>query len=184
MALIKCAECSRDISDQASSCPGCGAPVVVKESTARAPNRLALSDGKFIATREMMAALGRSAVLACKYRVDAADDAAGTLTFTTGVTMGSWTGVSGTIIYREVSPYLFEVNGSAKQNVKGGQVVALDLFGEAKGKVDNVTAEMRRQASAGEVVTASEEGAPPTGCAVLLFGLAMAPAALSVWHLV
>ena len=27
MALIKCAECSREISDKARSCPGCGAPV-------------------------------------------------------------------------------------------------------------------------------------------------------------
>lgn len=131
-----------------------------------------------------MAALGRSAVHACKYRVDSADDAAGTLTFTTGVTMGSWTGVSGTIIYREASPYLFEVIGSAKQNVKGGQVVALDLFGEAKGKVDNVIAEMRRQASAGDVAPVSAESSAATGCAVLLFGLAFVPAALVVGHFV
>ncbi len=27
MALIKCPECGRDISDTASACPGCGAPV-------------------------------------------------------------------------------------------------------------------------------------------------------------
>lgn len=26
MALIKCTECGRDISDRASNCPGCGAP--------------------------------------------------------------------------------------------------------------------------------------------------------------
>lgn len=29
MALIKCSECGREISDSASSCPGCGAPMVV-----------------------------------------------------------------------------------------------------------------------------------------------------------
>ena len=28
MALIKCHECGKEISDSASSCPGCGAPVV------------------------------------------------------------------------------------------------------------------------------------------------------------
>jgi len=27
MALIKCHECGREISDSASSCPGCGAPI-------------------------------------------------------------------------------------------------------------------------------------------------------------
>lgn len=184
MALIKCGECNRDISDQATSCPGCGAPVVVSEGTARAPERLALSDGKFVATREMMAALGKAAVLACKYRVDAADDVAGTLTFTTGVTMGSWTGVSGSIIYREIAPYLFEVSGAAKQNVRGGQVVALDLFGEARSKVDNVIAEMRRQAQTGEVAPATSDSSASTGCMVLLLGLAVTPAALVAGHFI
>ena len=27
MALIKCSECGREISDKAVSCPGCGCPV-------------------------------------------------------------------------------------------------------------------------------------------------------------
>ena len=27
MAFIKCAECSRDVSDKAATCPGCGAPI-------------------------------------------------------------------------------------------------------------------------------------------------------------
>lgn len=27
MAMVKCRECGRDISDQAASCPGCGAPL-------------------------------------------------------------------------------------------------------------------------------------------------------------
>lgn len=31
MALIKCPECSSEISDKSSSCPKCGAPVVVHE---------------------------------------------------------------------------------------------------------------------------------------------------------
>ena len=37
-------------------------------------------------------------------------------------------------------------NCDAKQNVKGGQVIALDLFGEAKGKVRKVLEEMRHLA--------------------------------------
>jgi len=31
MALIKCSECSREISDKAATCPGCGAPIVLEE---------------------------------------------------------------------------------------------------------------------------------------------------------
>lgn len=27
MALVKCQECSREVSDQAQACPGCGAPL-------------------------------------------------------------------------------------------------------------------------------------------------------------
>ena len=152
--------------------------MVVSGSTARAPERLDLQDGKFVATRKMMAALAKSAVQCCNYRVDAADDAAGTVTFTTGMTMGSWTGVSGTVVYREVAPYLFEVTGAAKQNVRGGQMVALDLFSEARGKVDNVIAEMCRQANAGEVSSPSAEAASAGGCVVLLVGFAIAPAAM------
>ncbi|QCI93393.1 hypothetical protein [Novosphingobium sp. EMRT-2] len=128
----------------------------------------------------MMVALCKSAVQASNYRVDAVDEASGTITFTTGMTMGSWTGVSGTIIYNEVSPYLFEVSGTAKQNVRGGQVVALDLFGEAKSKIDNVIREMKRQAENGEVDTAgpSSNGAGGTGCAVILACGLIAPIGL------
>ena len=28
MALVRCSECSKEVSDRAQSCPGCGAPVV------------------------------------------------------------------------------------------------------------------------------------------------------------
>ena len=32
MALIKCSECGRDVSDKAATCPGCGNPIKVSES--------------------------------------------------------------------------------------------------------------------------------------------------------
>ena len=32
MALINCAECDKEISDSAASCPGCGAPVAAAKS--------------------------------------------------------------------------------------------------------------------------------------------------------
>ena len=33
MALIKCGECGKDVSDKANSCPHCGCPIENKEST-------------------------------------------------------------------------------------------------------------------------------------------------------
>ena len=31
MALIQCSECKKEISDQATSCPNCGAPIKAKK---------------------------------------------------------------------------------------------------------------------------------------------------------
>lgn len=31
MALIKCAECGKEVSDKAAACPNCGAPVHIRE---------------------------------------------------------------------------------------------------------------------------------------------------------
>ncbi|MBN8427531.1 MAG: zinc ribbon domain-containing protein [Xanthomonadales bacterium] len=41
MALIKCSECGKEISDRAGACPGCGAPV--NGSTATAPSSAAVT---------------------------------------------------------------------------------------------------------------------------------------------
>ena len=146
MTLIRCVECSRDISDQASACPGCGAPAGPLESAIVAPVILSFENGAYHATRQMMSDSIKSAILATGYRLDSADENAGTATFTTGMTMGSFSGVSGTISYREVAPYQFEIIGGAKQNVRGGQVVAMNLFNEAQAKVDRVLANLKVQA--------------------------------------
>ena len=37
MALIKCTECGRDISDAAAACPGCGHPLKPNAESSRAP---------------------------------------------------------------------------------------------------------------------------------------------------
>lgn len=155
MAMTKCLECYRDISDKAAVCPGCGAPVTVDDAAPRAPDEVSFDGTHFSGTVGLLANLARSAISQLGYRVDAVDQAAGTITFTTGMTMGSWAGVSGTIHMHEVAPFQFNVTGEAKQNLKGGQVVALDLFGEAKGKIDAVVKRMQALAAgqiAGEAV--------------------------------
>lgn len=114
----------------------------------------------------MLAELVKQAVAGLNYRLDAVDAQAGTATFTTGVTMGSWSGVSGTISWSETQPYRFKVTGQGKQNVKGGQAVAINLFDEANAKARNVIGEMQRLAG-GPVEVAGATGS----CLMLLIAI-------------
>ena len=70
----------------------------------------------------------------------------GLVTFETGMTWGSWSGVSGSLSIEEVGENQFQVSGTGKQNVRGGQLIALNLFGEAQGKVAKVLEKMRELA--------------------------------------
>jgi hypothetical protein len=144
MALIKCEDCGRDISSRAPACPNCGAPVASAAEGVAKPQQVSLNGEDFIGTKSVLAQLAVKAVQSLNYKVDAADEAAGLVSFTTGITWGSWSGVSGSIYFEEVGPHRFRASGRGKQNVKGGQLLALNLFDEANGKVRNVIEEMRR----------------------------------------
>ena len=146
MALVTCEDCGRDVSDRAPACPNCGAPIpsVYERS---APSEVTVDGDCFVGTKQLLVRLAVNAVQACNYKVDSADEASGLVAFTTGMTMGSWSGVSGSIYFEEIEPYRFRASGNAKQNVKGGQMIALDLFGEAKGKVRKVVDQMRYMVS-------------------------------------
>ena len=182
MALIRCLECGKDVSDQAATCPNCGAPVD-SASAPVAPNSVGYSDGQFVGTTAQLMELAKSAVAHCNYRVDAADAISGTVTFTTGMTMGSWSGVSGTISWQEVEPYHFVISGQGKQNVRGGQMVALNLFDEANAKARNVIEQMMRSAGAEHNDAAPSSSTPSSGCLVLLVAFAGTTLALG-WDLV
>lgn len=181
MALIRCAECAREISDKATVCPNCGAPVDASTALA-APDSVRYSDGQFTGTSAMLTELAKTAVGRLGYRVDSADASAGTLNFTTGMTMGSFSGVSATIAWREVAPYRFTVTGQGKQNVAGGQVMALNLFDEANGKVQKAIEEMQRLASGGseDAVVTDDSSAMVAGlvivCVVIIAVVALASA--------
>lgn len=174
MALIRCGECGREVSDKAPSCPACGAPVDVTTAIA-APERLSYENGLFVGTSAMIAELAKKAIGELNYRIDTANVSAGTVSFTTGITMGSWSGVSGTLSWEEVEPYRFKLNGQGKQNVQGGQVVAFNLFNEANGKAQNVISEMIRLAQGG-----SESEAPASGCMVVLVVLGTTVASVPI----
>lgn len=159
MALVRCGECQREVSDKAASCPNCGAPVDVASSIS-APKEPSLEGGLIVGTSAMMVDLAKRAIERLNYRVDSTDATGGTASFTTGVTMGSWSGVSGTVSWEEHAPYRYKVTGRGKQNVKGGQMVALNLFDEANAKASNVITEMKRLAGADNAPVAVEELTP------------------------
>jgi hypothetical protein len=151
MALIKCDDCGHDVSDRAPACPHCGAPIAADPSQSVAPGctvpiEVSVDGENFVGTKALLIKLAARAILSLNYKVDSADEASGLISFTTGMTMGSWSGVSGSLYLDEIGPNKFTVSGTAKQNVRGGQILALDIGGEAKGKVRNVIEEMRRLA--------------------------------------
>jgi hypothetical protein len=145
VALIQCEDCGRDVSDRAPACPNCGAPIAATADK-DAPEGVTVDGDCFVGTKASIVRLAVKAIQACNYKVDGADEVSGLVSFTTGMTMGSWSGVSGSIYFEEIGPYRYQASGNAKQNVKGGQLMALDLFGEAKSKVRKIAEQMKYMA--------------------------------------
>lgn len=147
MALIQCGECGREISDKAASCIGCGAPIENAPSGVASPTSVKLnSDGTFTGTRPLLVKLAAKAILEIGWKLDNSDEKSGLVAFTTGVTWGSWSGVSGTIYIDEVGEYRFNAIGSAKQNVRGAQMLAFNIGNEAQNKANKVIETMRQLA--------------------------------------
>lgn len=101
--------------------------------------------GLFHGTLGGLLRLGMRAVQSLGWTVTDANDTIGLLVFETGVTWGSWSGVTGSIAFAEVEPGAWSASGTGKQNVRGGQTLAID-FGEADGKARRVIEEMARLA--------------------------------------
>ena len=147
MALIKCSECGREISDKAAACVGCGAPVQATPSKVNEPVSVKLnSDGSFLGTRSLLVNLAAKAILQNGWKLDGADEKSGIVSFTTGVTWGSWSGVSGTMFIDEIGEHRFNVIGSAKQNVRSAQLFAPNIGNEAQQKANKVIEIMRELA--------------------------------------
>ncbi|MBA3676388.1 MAG: zinc ribbon domain-containing protein [Sphingosinicella sp.] len=143
MALVTCEDCGHEVSDRATACPKCGAPVAAAMNEP-APSKVSLDGENFVGTKALLKQLAVKAIHALNYKVDSADENTGLVSFSTGMTWGSWSGVSGSLVFEEVGKHTFSVSGAGKQNVRGGQVLAFNLFDEANGKVRNVQDEMRR----------------------------------------
>ena len=150
MALTRCTECGREISDKALTCPGCGAPISGEAvPKAQAPTAVHYDRGTdtFSGTMALVTKLAMRAVQEIGWKLDQANEALGLVTFETGISWGSWSGVSCSLSVDEVSPGAFRVSGTGKQNVRGGQIIALNLAGEAQSKARKAIEKMKQLAS-------------------------------------
>jgi zinc-ribbon domain len=147
MALIKCSECGREISDRAEACPGCGAPVTAnpEQRLAGAPTAVHYNPDTrtFSGSMTLMVKLAMRAVQELGWKLDQTNEDVGLVTFETGMSWGSWSGVSCSLNIDEVSPNTFRITGTGKQNVRGGQMLAPNLFGEAQSKADKAIEKMK-----------------------------------------
>jgi hypothetical protein len=137
MALIKCVECGREISDKATICPGCGAPISLSiNEQVKVPTEVQYDHytDTFSGTNILMVKLAMRAIQQLGWKIDQANEATGIVTFETGISWGSWSGISCSLNIEELSPYKFRVSGTGKQNIRGGQLVAFNIGGEAQSK--------------------------------------------------
>ena len=153
MALIKCSECGREISDRAEACPGCGAPVSVNvkqeellRSTAPATVNYNRGTDTFTGTMVLMVKLAMRAVQELGWKLDQANETLGLVTVQTAISWGSWSGVSCSLSIEELSPNTFRVIGTGKQNISGGQVLAFNIGGEAQSKAFKAIEKMKELA--------------------------------------
>ena len=148
MALINCPECNREISDKAPSCPGCGAPTSSSSHTG-APVKVSYNqaDDTFTGSVSLIAKLALKAVQDLGWTIDQVNDSVGLVTFQTKMSWGSWSGITGTLSFEEVRQNVFRVKGSGKQNVRGGQLGALNIGNEAQKKADKAIDRMKQLAS-------------------------------------
>jgi len=98
--------------------------------------------GTFKGSCQSVMRLASRAIQSLGWTITNANDTIGMITFETKRSWGSWSGITASVTVNEVGDEKFTVSGTAKQNVRGGQVFALDLFGESQGKIDNVINKM------------------------------------------
>ena len=108
--------------------------------------RYEASTGRFIGTKPLLVYLAARAVNKLGWTLNRIDDETGVVIYTTGISLGSFSGVSCSLLVDERSPYSFHVSATGMQKMSPLQIVALDVNGEAQKKADKVIEEMMRLA--------------------------------------
>jgi hypothetical protein len=100
----------------------------------------------FAGTMTLLVKLAMRAVQELGWKLENANENLGLVTFETGISWGSWSGISCSLNIEEVSENQFRVTGRGKQNVRGGQLLAINFGGEAESKVRKAINRMKELA--------------------------------------
>jgi hypothetical protein len=90
-----------------------------------------------------MLKLAMRAVQDLGWKLENVNETMGMVTFETGMTLFCNNGVACSLTIQEAGENRFRVVGTGKQNLRGGQIFAFDLFGEAQGKAQKAIDRMK-----------------------------------------
>jgi hypothetical protein len=111
-------------------------------ASSQAPDQALAAANTFRGTKPEVIRLAIRAIQSKGWKLDQVQESAGIVSFETTISMGSWSGVAANLILEEVAPGTIRVSGTAKQNVRGGQIAAFDIGGEAQGVVNQAISAM------------------------------------------
>lgn len=122
-------------------------PVIVEQSRPKV-SKVTFESQKdaFRGTMPLMVKLAMRAVQDLGWKLENANETLGLITFKTGISMGSWSGVSCSLNIEEIEDGLFQVKGTGNQNISGSQLIAMD-FGEANRKASKAIQRMKELSS-------------------------------------
>jgi hypothetical protein len=104
----------------------------------------------FSGSMVLMVKLAMQAVQDLGWKIEQVNETVGLITFETArMSWGSWSGVSCSLNITEITPGTFRVSGTGKQNIRGGQLLSFELFGEAQGKARKAINKMKELAEPG-----------------------------------
>lgn len=140
-----CKFCGETILAVAKKCKHCGEMLDDLKKEILQPTRVKYNraNDTFTGTMVLLVKLAMRAIQNLGWKLENANENLGLVTFETGVSWGSWSGISCSLNIEEISPNTFRVKGTAKQNVRGAATFSVDLFGEANSKARKAIDKMK-----------------------------------------
>jgi hypothetical protein len=146
---VVCEGCYRKLS-QREHATAIGAPPIPAPTSPQPPAPIKAkynpASDTFTGTMTILVKLAMRGIQELGWKLDNVNENLGMVTFETGISWGSWSGVSCSLNIEAVTADEFRVTGTGKQNVRGGQLIAINLGGEAKSRARKAIVKMQELA--------------------------------------